>query len=70
MSSVDDHSRSFHNDGDTPRLDGFLNGHSDLLCQALLNLQPAAERFGYPSELRDPEDKLVGNVPDVDLFSR
>jgi hypothetical protein len=61
--------RSLHNDGNTSRLDGLLDGDGDLLGEPLLDLEPTREGLGYSGELGDAEDELVRDVADVDLRS-
>lgn len=41
-------SRSFHNDRNTPRPDGFLDGDGHLTRETLLHLQSTTEGFRYP----------------------
>lgn len=62
--------RSFHDDSNTSRLDGFLDSDGDLLGESLLNLESATECFGYSCELRDTEDELVRNVANMNLDTR
>jgi len=63
----EDHSRRFHDHGDSARLDSLLHCDCDLLGQAFLDLEPAGKGLCDTGEFRDAEDEVVGDVSDGDL---
>jgi hypothetical protein len=59
--------RCLHHDGHAPGFDRLLYAEGNLLGEALLDLQTAAERLSDARKLREAEDKPIRDVPDGDL---
>lgn len=59
---------SFHDHGDTSRLDGLLDGDGDLFSQTFLDLKTATESFGDAGEFGKAKDEFVGNIGNGDLW--
>lgn len=57
-----------HDDTDTAGLQDLGNSKSNLLSQALLNLQSAREHLGQTSQLGEAKDTAIRDVSDVHLF--
>lgn len=66
-SLVSNNLRGFHDHCDTPRLDSFLDSYSNLLGEALLDLQAAAECLSDPCKLGQAENELIWDVGNRNL---
>lgn len=69
LHTTHDHAKMgrFHDNTDTAGLQDFGYGESDLLGQALLNLQSAGEHFGQAGQFRKTEDTAIRDVSDMHL---
>lgn len=57
-----------HENGDSLRLEDFLDCKSDLSCKTFLDLQSTREYFYYSGYLRKAEDPPVRDITDMDLY--
>lgn len=60
----------FHDDTHATGLQDLRNGKSNLLSQALLNLQSAREHLSQASQFGEAEDTAIRDVTDMHLFWR
>src|ERR1700722_346584 len=58
------------NDAHAHRLDQFLNGLRDLLCQALLDLQAPRKNVHNARQLTEPDHAVTRDISDVDLAEK
>src|SRR5439155_1479846 len=60
----------FHDHGDAPRLERFVQRIRDLGRESLLHLQPPAVHLDEPRDLREADDLLARHVRDVGLAKK